>query len=95
MLLQDLLRHGFYAARPGSLSELSSDAHQHAKHCIDYLRQVIMCAADGTLEPGDDTTRHITGMNVVHECRDYDEVRRWSEEQRLTDEDVAKWSAPT
>ena len=53
-----------------------------------------MCAADGTLEPGDKATHFITGMNVVHTCRDYDGLRKWSEARQLTADDMAKWSAP-
>lgn len=33
------------------LEELPEDYHTHFLHCIDYIRQGIMCSADVALEP--------------------------------------------
>lgn len=45
---------------------------KHLEHCLNYLREVALCAADITLEPGDFTERnfdlHRTG--ATHMCRD-------------------------
>jgi hypothetical protein len=35
--------------------KLPSDYHSHFLHCVDYLRQGIMCSADLTMEPHDVT----------------------------------------
>jgi hypothetical protein len=37
----------------GIQEKLPSDYHAHFYHCIDYLRQAIMCSADVALEPHD------------------------------------------
>ncbi|KAL1964933.1 hypothetical protein VTN77DRAFT_6286 [Rasamsonia byssochlamydoides] len=58
-----------------------SDIHvapDHFKHCLSYLAQSIICAADGTLEPPHiayDANGHITeytvdGIGVWHQCKD-------------------------
>ena len=60
----------------------------HARHCIEYLRQAIICAADGALEPGNVTTRHIGGDGAVHECRDYDGLVRWTEGRSPADVEI-------
>ena len=42
-----------------------------------------MCGADGTIEPGNATTKYVTGSGVVHECRDFDGLYAWTEERKL------------
>lgn len=34
---------------------LASDYHSHYLHCVDYLRQGIMCSADLAMEPHEQT----------------------------------------
>lgn len=53
-----------------------SEYAEHAGHCINYLVQSIMCAADDTIEPAEDVVdgdrhgRRIHGMGYQHQCRD-------------------------
>jgi hypothetical protein len=35
----------------GKRNSLPEDFHSHYLHCVDYLRQGIMCSADLTMEP--------------------------------------------
>ncbi|KAF9218572.1 hypothetical protein BS17DRAFT_762184 [Gyrodon lividus] len=57
----------------------------HIHHCLNHLRQSILCAADTTLEPASDYvingkhTPGASGMNVVHRCRDWEQVREYAE----------------
>ncbi|TFY70295.1 hypothetical protein EVG20_g2712 [Dentipellis fragilis] len=48
----------------------------HLKHCTDVLRQMILCGADLTLEPGDFAIRNFTGdpVGITHICRDWEIV---------------------
>jgi len=54
----------------------------HAQHCLNYLRQTILCAADLTLEPevvlgsGDVAE----GLFATHVCRDWSKVHTFVEE---------------
>ena len=43
----------------------------HVMHCFDYLRQVIMCFADSTLEWAPEGVEGTNGWGSVHLCRDY------------------------
>lgn len=50
----------------------------HMFHCMDYLRQTILCNADLTVEwealtEGEEKlpTGHIDGYGVMHQCRDW------------------------
>ena len=57
--------------------ELQEEVAYHSAHCIDYLRQSIMCAADTNLEG---ETEAGPGWGSVHECADYDAVLAWANE---------------
>ncbi|PIA92547.1 hypothetical protein CB0940_04093 [Cercospora beticola] len=60
------------------------EIRMHRDHCIDYLRQAIMCNADVTFEPW---TKHgINGMDAIHQCRDYNKIFTWAYEQRMDKE---------
>ncbi|KUJ10405.1 uncharacterized protein LY89DRAFT_787441 [Mollisia scopiformis] len=45
-------------------------SHVHITHCLEYLRQAIMCAGDTTLEP---FTPDL-GLDISHKCRDWDAI---------------------
>lgn len=61
---------------------------QHALHCLSYLRQNVLCAADATLEPAFSARDHNTGKltkaaygsGVTHRCRDWTAVRKYVEQ---------------
>ncbi|KAI0933218.1 hypothetical protein AcV7_004750 [Taiwanofungus camphoratus] len=58
----------------------------HALHCLTYLRQMVLCGADVTLEPAFAThnvdgrqTQAAYGTGVTHECGDWVQVREFVE----------------
>ncbi|KAH6676942.1 hypothetical protein F5X68DRAFT_245980 [Plectosphaerella plurivora] len=60
-------------------AELPHDYHAHFLHCIDYLRQGVMCTGDVALEPhmpsdSDDLGPKDGGWNGMHVCKDYSQV---------------------
>lgn len=62
-------------------------ADHHIYHCIDYIRQSIMCNGDPTLEKartGDDgkPARGVDGWGVGHECRNFDAIFEFAAERR-------------
>ncbi|OJJ48982.1 hypothetical protein ASPZODRAFT_139933 [Penicilliopsis zonata CBS 506.65] len=65
---------------PASSSPMHMHIHgnAHLNHCMDYLRQAIICAADTTLEKAraeNGTLQQATdGWEVIHQCRDWDRV---------------------
>lgn len=56
--------------------------HQHAEHCLRYLREEILCEANTTLEPGDFTTTNFTEKRAgaTYVCRDWTQVYKEVEE---------------
>lgn len=68
--LEDSLRRGFYAALKGPKSNLHVDT-AHVRHCIDCLRQSLLCAADTNMETIDMEVRGVTGWGP-RKCRDID-----------------------
>lgn len=62
----------------------------HNDHCVNYLRNTIMCCGDTTLEgqsqsPMFKDTPGTTGTGAVHVCRNYDEISVWAEKKRTND----------
>ncbi|KAG4441774.1 hypothetical protein IFR05_002765 [Cadophora sp. M221] len=56
----------------------------HLSHCWDYLRQTIQCHADTTLEWMPNPTQHASrGWGYEHECRDFNAVYVWAEENKM------------
>lgn len=67
--------------------------HYHVTHCMDILRQQLMCTLDvGVLgqvwfQPeGEDQPTPYVDFNTKHKCKDFDAVRRWAEEHQLPPE---------
>ncbi|KAL2075217.1 hypothetical protein VTL71DRAFT_159 [Oculimacula yallundae] len=57
----------------------------HLDHCINYLRQSIMCKADMTPIPfrlNNATRSLLPDFENVHTCRNFDKVREWGESRR-------------
>ncbi|KFY51133.1 hypothetical protein V496_08914 [Pseudogymnoascus sp. VKM F-4515 (FW-2607)] len=66
----------------------------HAYHCLDYIRQGILCAGDTSLEFvkaeyddfGNVRSSSVDGAGVAHVCRDWGVVREALEERRVDDQ---------
>jgi hypothetical protein len=59
-----------------------SDEMGHTTHCLEYLRQSTMCAADTTLEP---FTPNLGLDGTKHKCRDWDTIYDIATRLRATD----------
>ena len=80
----DAIRRSYYAALDGDeLDQL--DEHLvpgHVRHCIDYLRQALLCNADTNLEPIDPKLGGVTGFGFPRRCRDPVKPLAWANEWR-------------
>lgn len=60
-------------------------AAAHVEHCLNYLRQAILCHADNTIEPAIwmETETSVEpasdGLGVVHTCRDWRALNEFAE----------------
>jgi len=71
--------------RAGERSD-DDDWVRHMHHCMSYLRQAILCAADVTLEHEVGHTQDVgQGLGVTHVCRD------WSKVYKFTDDNWEDW----
>lgn len=59
----------------------------HVHHCLIYLRQMLLCNADLTLEPASHKQRTpdgklaetVTGVGVMHRCVDWEQLWEYVE----------------
>jgi len=67
-------------------------------HCFDYIRQSLMCAGDTTIA-GEDFPGGSYQFDVVHVCRNWDQIYNWLDENRASDkwqfgEEELSWVPP-
>ncbi|KAJ5018093.1 Oxidase ustYa [Colletotrichum sp. SAR 10_99] len=71
------------AYQPMLSSQMGELVPMHIDHCIDELRQAVMCRADVTVLTSDWIDWHPKpwlNFNVEHECVNWDKVFQWSKE---------------
>ncbi|KAH8903529.1 hypothetical protein BR93DRAFT_981318 [Coniochaeta sp. PMI_546] len=79
----DLLRKHLYPDRYGADRQMSSRAKKkywvHLEHCIDNLRQTIMCHSDVSTIPwiNHDLGGQFPDAHSTHVCRDFDKLTAW------------------
>jgi hypothetical protein len=86
MSLQHGIRQAYYASTGHDDQKSSHQEHSdpaHIRHCMDYLRQSLMCAADSTLEPVNFALGGVTGWGFKRQCRDYSALVEWSDKWRM------------
>lgn len=72
--------------------DIPKDHHWHMIHCIAYMRQAVLCAADTALEgkattfPDDNSGSD--GWDATHVCKDYDQVKQYLEGVRAYDDQL-------
>ncbi|TVY33307.1 Oxidase [Lachnellula subtilissima] len=80
--LLDRLKSGNGSASPYLENLAALDGTKHIAHCFDYLRRVLMCAADTNIEYPDENGL-LTGWGSKRSCRDYESVVMWAERWRV------------
>ncbi|KAI1322458.1 hypothetical protein F5Y16DRAFT_386605 [Xylariaceae sp. FL0255] len=83
----DGIRYAYWTARNGNYSgeehshhaEHSSDIH--VRHCLEYIRQSLMCVADTTIEQTVEAPEGgsgVRGFGTEHTCKDYQQLVEWT-----------------
>lgn len=70
---------GYWSARRGEPPEHHARP-AHVRHCIDYLRQTLMCHSDTNLEPIDKGLDGVTGFGSDKQCWDFSRLADWAGE---------------
>jgi hypothetical protein len=62
-------------------------------HCLDILRQQLMCTADVGVfgqvwyrAAPEDVPSAFVDFNTNHKCRNYEDIRKWAEERQLPED---------
>ncbi|KAF2178994.1 hypothetical protein K469DRAFT_674598 [Zopfia rhizophila CBS 207.26] len=96
----DLLRRALWwnyeyylELKEGAFTNSEYIVRHHVTHCLDIIRQQLMCKVDvGVLgqvwyQPDKDgNPLPFVDFNTKHKCRDYDTVRKWAEAHQLPPE---------
>ncbi|KAG2362352.1 hypothetical protein BDR07DRAFT_1609564 [Suillus spraguei] len=63
---------------------LINGPNDHSGHCLNFLRQAILCNSDTTLDPVyiNGSMSGTNGLGVTHICRDWSQVYAYTEENQ-------------
>lgn len=50
----------------------------HVRHCVDLLRQSLMCMADVTVEVKDEAAGGVHGFGIKHQCTNWGQLVDWT-----------------
>lgn len=50
----------------------------HIRHCIDLLRNALICQPDTTVEVKNKDIGGVTGFGTEHYCRDWETLMEWT-----------------
>ncbi|ETS74181.1 hypothetical protein PFICI_14047 [Pestalotiopsis fici W106-1] len=81
-----MMTHIYAGLATNNTASLPHDYNSHYLHCIDYLRQGVMCAADLATEPHKPTDSDDNGpgdgsWGGLHVCKDYGQVTEYLERE--------------
>ncbi|OCL07611.1 hypothetical protein AOQ84DRAFT_294758, partial [Glonium stellatum] len=86
----DAIRHSYWQLHDAAIEgrKISDEdfpmmtSPSHVRHCVDLLRQSLMCNSDRTVEEKDDKGG-VSGFGTTHQCYDYKQlvhlVEGWQE----------------
>ncbi|KAF8861399.1 hypothetical protein BDZ45DRAFT_687739 [Acephala macrosclerotiorum] len=89
LLRQSLWYHHDYYQTLGLGAFQNEDfvVKKHVSHCVDILRQQLMCTVDvgvlGQVWVHKDEPEAFTDFNTRHMCRNFEVVRKWAEERQM------------
>lgn len=67
--------------------EQSTYMLNHGAHCIEYIRQQLICNPDLTLEAVDMEKGAPKEWGIDRQCVSFDEVSQWAAAERSSDEE--------
>ncbi|KAK7062678.1 hypothetical protein VNI00_000166 [Paramarasmius palmivorus] len=66
----------------------NAKAAQHVSHCVDWIRQSIMCHADTSVivwQWEDWANETLVRGKVAHTCRNFEKIQDWAKEHQILD----------
>jgi hypothetical protein len=89
LLRQSLYYNIDYYRTQGKGAFLNEDhiVRYHVSHCLDIIRQQLMCTPDtgllGQVWWDVDHPKSFVDFNTEHKCKNFDAIRQWAEERQL------------
>lgn len=74
------MRLVLYHFKQGQTFSEQQSPWPHTDHCMDTIRQSMMCNVDSSLMFTEDGTRY--GDGQLHQCRDWDGLISWAQHHR-------------
>lgn len=76
------------------LDDMADMVQPHLVHCVDVLRQAIMCHGDTNIltwdfEPGH-MGKPVANGTVMHSCRNFDTIYEWTKERQVYFEEISE-----
>lgn len=88
-LLRKSLYHNYdyyHSLGKGAFKNDDDIVYYHTSHCLDILRQRLMCQPDmgvlGQIWWNKAKPQAYPDFNTVHQCRDYESIRQWAQEHQ-------------
>jgi hypothetical protein len=69
---------------------------RHLDHCVDSLRQAIMCSSDISTLFFDGSTRlhkNLVVAKTTHTCRNFEKIKKWAQARPVHGWDPEKWDS--
>ncbi|CAD6455074.1 84749db0-a147-457c-8d33-f5aafdea4d70 [Sclerotinia trifoliorum] len=63
----------------------------HMRHCIDFLRQSLMCCGDSSIEIVDPELKGVTGWDTEHMCTNWEELQDWVRQGQKLEREGESW----
>lgn len=86
-MIRKALRPDYYHhTMPGDDGEDELLGVHHIDHCVDAIRQSLMCTVDVsvlTWEWSEERLEHFEKATVLHTCRNFDKVRAWAHDHMV------------
>ncbi|KAI0684494.1 hypothetical protein BC835DRAFT_635479 [Cytidiella melzeri] len=88
----DVFRYSYVAAKAHAISPHVNETglDHHMNHCLNYMRQMVLCASDTTLlhttelSPTNPRGRYgATVIGSLHRCRDWTQLRKFVEQHQV------------
>ncbi|THC88338.1 hypothetical protein EYZ11_012217 [Aspergillus tanneri] len=77
----------YHSRGEGAFSNNDYIVRRHVSHCLDILRQQLMCTVDvgvlGQVWVWPEDPRPFVDFNTRHRCRDFDQIRQWAQDHQL------------
>lgn len=77
----------YHEKKTGAFVNDDNIVRHHVSHCLDIVRQQLMCQPDtgllGQVWWNQDAPTAFVDFNTEHKCKNFDAIRKWAEERQM------------